>query len=334
MFVSAGNPVLSVPGAELSDALDELDLLVCIDLYRNETAEHADYLLPAADMLERSDYPVAWANLQPTPHVQWTDAVVVPTGERRVEWEIFCDLAVACGASPIGPTATNVLPRLNAVLARLPGGRRFTPDHLLALLLRWGRRTTLAELRANPSGLPLPATEPGSFLGVRVPSPDGLVDLAPRELLIDLGRLEASADELADPPPGTLVLIGRRQRRSHNSWMHNNPGIRQPAGNTALVHPKDAGALGITDGGRVAVRGNGRAVELPVAITEDVAPGVVSVPHGWGHDGDGLRRAGGHAGVNVNEVIGGGQAWMEPVSGQSIMVGHRVEVAPVDDREL
>ena len=142
LLVCAGNPVHSVPGGDLAEALDDLDLLVVIDLYRNETADHADYLLPAADMLERSDYPVAWANLQPTPHVQWTPAVVPPMAERRVEWEIFSDLAHACGAPLVGRTVLNLPGRVNTLLGRLPGEQRITPDRLLALLLRCVRRTT------------------------------------------------------------------------------------------------------------------------------------------------------------------------------------------------
>ena len=331
LFVSAGNPAHSVPGGDLGPALDGLDLLVSIDLYRNETGAHADYLLPAADMLERSDYPVSWANLQPDPHVQWTPAVVPPRAERRVEWQIWEDLAVACGAPALGATVLNLPARWNRVLDRLPGGvggavagrARITPDLPLAALLRWGRRTTMGELRAHPEGVPLPPTEPGSFLGVRVPTADGLVDLAPRELLLDLPRLAAAAGEAA-APEGTLALIGRRQRRSHNSWMHNNPDIGQPDGNPALVHPDDAAALGLADGDRVRIEGNGQAIEVPVAVTTDIAPGVVSVPHGWGHGGGGLARAEGLAGANVNTVIAGGQAHMEPVSGQSIMVAQRV----------
>jgi formate dehydrogenase len=326
LVVSAGNPVHSVPGGSLADALDRLELLVCIDLYRNETAEHADFLLPAADMLERSDFPIAWANLQPTPHAQWTPAVVEPRAERRTEWQIFEDLTRACGAPAVGRSPLQLTGPLNAVLRRLPVGGPVTADTLLGLLLRWGRRTTLAELRANPGGVALPPTEPGSFLGRWVPTPDGLVDLAPRELLADLHRLAAQEAAMAQPPEGTLALIGRRERRSHNSWMHNNPGISQPAANTALLHPDDAERLGISDGAEVVVHGNGRTVRLPVKLTTDVAAGVVSVPHGWGHQRSGLTRARSLAGGNVNEVLAGGDAWMEPVSGQSIMLAQRVTV--------
>jgi anaerobic selenocysteine-containing dehydrogenase len=330
LFVSAGNPAHSVPGSALADALEELDLLVVIDLYANETAAHADYLLPATDMLERSDYPIAWAGLQPTPHAQFTEAVVPPAFERRPEWEIFADLAVACGAAPVGRSLANALPRVNAVLRRLPGVRPITPDTLLALLFRWGGQVTLDQLRDHPEGILLPPTEPGSFLGRRVPTRDGRVKLAPHRILRDLSRLRDREADFGPADDGTLVLVGRRERRSHNSWMHNNPAITQPAANTALLHPADAARLGVADGTTVSVEGaEGGHVEVAVSVTDDIAQGVVAVPHGWGHDGHGGRRASALGGGNVNRVIPGGAAWAEPLSGQAVMLAHRVTVRPV-----
>ncbi|GLZ51984.1 molybdopterin-dependent oxidoreductase [Actinomycetospora sp. NBRC 106378] len=328
LFVTAGNPVHSVPGGELRDALPQLDLLVSVDLYRNETAAHADYVLPATDMLERSDFPASHQSLQVVPHAQWTPPVVAPLGERRTEWRIFSDLALAAGVRPWGTTAAHVLPWLDRLLARLPGrlrGRlRVGPDQVVALLLRWGRRTTLAELRRHPEGVLLPATEPGSFLGRRVATPDGLVDLAPADLLADLARLEAAEADLARP--GVLRLVGRRDRRSHNSWMHNNSHIRQPDGNSALLHPDDGAARGLDDGDLVEVSSPTGRITLPVSLTTDVAPGVVVVPHGWGHAATGPRRARALPGVNVNDVIPGGPAHLDPVSGQAVMLAHEVTV--------
>ncbi|MDO3394862.1 molybdopterin-dependent oxidoreductase [Nocardioides sp. SOB44] len=327
LLVTSGNPVHSVPGGRLAAALERLDLVVSVDLYRNETAAHADYVLPATDMLERSDFPASHQSLQVVPHAQWTPPVVAPLGERRTEWQIFSDLALASGARPWGTTPAHLLPRLNRLLARLPRSPQVGFDQLLAVLLRWGRRTTLGELRRRPEGVLLPPTEPGSFLGHRVATPDGLVDLAPADLVADLDRLAASEADLARP--GVLRLVGRRDRRSHNSWMHNNPYIEQPDGNTALLHPLDAGERGIGDGDEVEVRGAAGAVRLPVKLTTDVARGVVVVPHGWGHRASGASRARARAGVNVNEVVPGGAAHMEPVSGQAVMLAHEVEVSPV-----
>ncbi|MGA8845066.1 MAG: molybdopterin-dependent oxidoreductase, partial [Nocardioides sp.] len=278
LFVTAGNPVHSVPGGALAEALPGLDLMVSVDLYRNETAAYADYVLPATDMLERSDFPASHQSLQIVPHAQWTPAVVAPAAQRRTEWQIFSDLALASGVSPWGATAAHAFPRLNRLLRRLPRSPQITFEHLLAGLLRWGRRTTLRELKRRPEGVLLPPTEPGSFLGSRVATEDGLVDLAPADLVADLARLLAAEAELSRP--GVLRLIGRRDRRSHNSWMHNNSHIRQPDGNAALLHPADASERGITDGSRVEVSSPTGSVEVSVSLTEDVARGVVVVPHG------------------------------------------------------
>lgn len=329
LFVSAGNPVQSVPnGQALEQALDKLDLLVAVDIYPSDTARHADYLLPATDMLERSDFPASHALLQAEPYAQFTEAVVSPKFERRPEWRIYSDLAVACGAKALGKSVCNVLPHLNRWLDRLPGLRAVEPDDLLALLLRWGRQTTLAELRKHPSGVRLAPNQPGSFLGHRVPTKHGRVQLWPEPLRADLPRLER--DRPRPGNTGELRLIGRRQRRSHNSWMHNQPEIRQPDGNVALMHPQDAEARGIDEGDSVEIASAQGSVVIPVELTLDVMPGVVAVPHGWGDRTPELRQAHRLGGANINRVIPGGSAHLDPVSGQAIMVAHTVQVRRAD----
>ncbi|MEM9189876.1 MAG: molybdopterin dinucleotide binding domain-containing protein, partial [Myxococcota bacterium] len=324
LFVSSGNPLHSTPGSAMEDALRELDLLVSIDLYQNETAKHADYLLPATDMLERSDFPVSWTALQPTPHAQYTPRVVSPRFERREEWRIFSDLAVACGAKAFGPSLCQLVPRINGLLGGL--GLEVTPDHLLAALLRWGGQVSLAELRANPGGVFLEATEPGSFLGRRVSTPDGRVTLDAPRILADLPRLEAFEAEQASYPRDELLLIGRRERRSHNSWLHNLPRVRGPSRQEALLHPDDADARGIDDGAVIEICSTEGTIRLHARVTEDIARGVVAVPHGWGHQDAQLSHAAALKGGNINAVIPGGA--MEPVSGQAIMLAHRVRVEP------
>lgn len=332
LFVSAGNPVHSMPnGSELAKALGRLSLLVSIDIYRNETSAHADYLLPATDMLERSDYPASHAMLQATPHVQYTPAMVAPKYERREEWRIFSDLAVACGAKPWGKLG-NVLPRLNRLLARLPGNREVTPDHLLALMMRWGRQVTLEQLEQHPAGVMLPPNEPGSFLGHRVPTKNGKVQLALPDVLGDLPRLEAAESQLG-PRSGRLVLVGQRDRRSHNSWMHHSPHIKQPAGNWVVIHPDDARELSIADGDEVEVGSDQSAIRIRARVSDEMRPGVVAVPHGWGHAGAPEGRARALPGGNINEVIPGGIAHVERVSGMAIMMGHEVRVRPVQSRQ-
>jgi formate dehydrogenase len=330
LFVTAGNPVHSVPDGSrrLVEAMRRLDLVVSIDLYRNETAALADYVLPATDMLERSDFTITHQVLQVVPHVQWTPAVVPPAHERREEWRTFADLAEASGTPLLGATAANALPRLNRLLRRLPGRPELTPDRLIALLLRWGRRTSMRELRRHPEGVLLPRSEPGTFLGRRVRTADGLVHLAPPELVADAARLDELEAELSRTD--VLRLVGRRDRRSHNSWMHGNPRISQPAGgNTVLLHPQDAVERGIAEGDTIEVSSPTGSVRLPCSLTEDVARGVVVVPHGWGHATSGHPRARSLPGANVNDVIPGGPAHMDPVSGQAVMLAHAVEVRRV-----
>ncbi|MEM9696103.1 MAG: molybdopterin-dependent oxidoreductase, partial [Myxococcota bacterium] len=295
LFVSCGNPVHSVPSAgTLREALQDLELLVAIDLYRSETAELAHYILPATDMLERSDFPVSWQPLQPNPFAQYTEAVVEPKAERRPEWQIFSDLAIACGAPLVGKSLCTFLPHINRALTRR-GRSGITPDGLLALLLRWGGKTSLAELKRKPSGIHLPPNRPGSFLKQRVRTPDRRVDLAPPRLMADLPRLERYARNHPSSGRATerLYLIGRRHRKSHNSWMHNNRFIRQPSGNRATMHPVDAAARGLEEDAPIRIANEtGATVELPVRISDEVARGVVAVPHGWGHEhAPGLERA-------------------------------------------
>ena len=292
LFVCAGNPVRSVPG-RLPAALDKLDLLVGIDLYRNDTTARADYLLPATDMLERSDFSLAHTLLQLDPHAQYTSAAVAPKAERRPEWRIFRDMARACGASPLGLT-----------LCGLPGRLGLTLDGVLAGLLRWGGQTTLGKLRAAPRGVDLPATEPGSFLGKRVPR--GRVNLAPASVLADLPRLQTWVEDRENGRG--LQLIGRRRRTHHNSWL---PRGRAEGPLALLIHPDDAAVRGITEGCLVRLRIREAELEAVAKLTADMMLGVVSLPHGAPEPYD------------VNRLI---PLELEPVSGQAVLLGHAVEV--------
>ena len=327
LIVSAGNPVHSVPGNQLREAFKRLDILVAIDIQMSETAQLADYVLPATDMLERSDYPISHSLLMARPWAQYTEAVVPAKFERKPEWWIFSELARRAGASWFGMTPLNALPRLNRLLSMLPGLGPITPDHLIDLILRSGRQVNLKRLRANPQGLPLKLDQPDSFLGKRVPTTDGLVNMAPASLLADLPRLVAmSAAGFVEDDK--LQVIGRRERGSHNSWMHNNPHINHDGGLQVLMHPKDGEARQIVDGGE-AVIGNEQTLSLPVKLTDDVMPGVIVVPHGWGHAGNGGNKARKLPGGNINDVLPDARDHLEPVSGQAIMHGHRVSVRAV-----
>jgi formate dehydrogenase len=327
LFVLAGNPVHSIPGNNMPAAMAELELVVSIDIYQNETAMYADYILPATDMLERSDFPISWTSLRATPFTQYTKRVIAPKFERREEWEILSDLAIACGASPFALTTCNALAHINRWLNWLPGDLRLTPDHILALLLKKGGRTTLKQLRDAPQGVPLPAPPVGLFLGVQVPTIDNKMQLAPVALMEDLSRLDDIAQRLLQQQG--LVLIGQRERKTHNSWMHSSPFIKHKNSNAVLINPADALARNVTDGDIVTLAGNNSELQLPVKITENIMPGVVVVPHGWGHAASGVASAQQSPGENINYIIPGGNGNIEPVSGQAIIHGHSVELSKV-----
>lgn len=329
LIVSAGNPVHSAPGGQkLQEALQKLDLLVAIDLYPNQTSRHAHYLLPATDMLERSDFPVSHTLLQTEPHAQFTEPVVSPSYERRPEWEILEALALASGSSPWGATVCNILAHVNWTLRKIPGIGPVTPDYVLSWLLRWGGQVSLSQLRSNPAGLSLAPTEPGAFLGVRVPTPNGKVNMAPAEVVSDLSRLEQHAEQLESK---ALVLIGRRERRTHNSWMHNNPRIKQSRANVATLHPNDATMRGISEGDMIEISTSSGQIQVRVKISVEVRPGVVAVPHGWGHQDSTLSRARILGGGNINDIIPSGPEHLEPVSGMAMLLGHPVEIRRVDE---
>ncbi|MBL8778652.1 MAG: molybdopterin-dependent oxidoreductase [Acidimicrobiales bacterium] len=333
LFVSAGNPVLSIGNGErLGAALDELELLVCIDLFRNETAEHAHYVLPACSWLERPDVPLvhAFAGLQVDPWLQYTDAVVAPAGERREESWIFARLADACGVG-LGAGAAGFLTR---ALGRLRGvpllGRlaEVSDARLLSLVLAVARHP-VRQLRRHPHGLRLPDVPGGEFLGKRVFTEDGKVHLAPPDFVAAAAGLEADFE--AERTDTGLRLITRRERHSHNSWTHNAEPFVGGDRTTNRLHltAEDAAAAGVRDGGRARVRSKTGEVEVEVTVTDDLMPGVVSLPHGWGHAGTGgLTVARAHAGVNANILTADGPDGIEPLSGMARMTALAVEVEP------
>jgi len=317
LIVLAGNPVLSAPGGErLRRAIASLDLVVSIDLYRNETGALAHWNLPATDWLEREDFPLVQMGMQPEPYVQVSPALSAPRGERRNEADILVDLADAAGLR----------------MFRLPGANAFLRRVGHARLLPWVGRVVGLPMRAatRPGGVLLPEDPPGTFLHA-VPTPDGKVNVAPVEVMAGVEREVARlAVEAAAPPP--LRLIGRRQRRSHNSWMHNLPRLR-PAGDECWlsVHPLDAQPRGLTDGARARLSSPSGSLEVPVRLDDQVMPGTVSLPHGWGHGGGAgwqVAARDGETGANVNALAADGPGALEALSGMARFNGIEVELAP------
>ena len=319
MFVSAGNPVLSVPdGDALETAFGALDLLVSLDFYVNETNRHADYVLPATTFLEREDLPVAFFGFHTTPFAQFTEAVVPPAGEARQEWEIIDDIARRIG---VVPSSVPALRRLRL---------RLKPRMLADLLLRSGpERLSLRALKRRPHGIVLGEYPATGVLREKVRHPDRRVRLDPPPILAELRRLGADADADTASDEFPLRLIGMRELRSHNSWMHNAPLLLRGGRTHALrVHPDDAAAHGLEDGGCARVESKSGAVEIAVMVTDEMTPGTVALPHGWGHRG-GWRLANELGGVNTNLLARAEPEDLEPLAGMAFLNGIRVRLEPV-----
>ena len=345
LITSAGNPVLSTPnGGRLQRALAGLDLMVAIDPYLNETTRFAHVILPPTGPLERSHYEIPLA-LYAVRNVAKYAPPVLPRGpDQRHDWEICIELA----SRLLGPRMLRPLARPGwAVL------RRLGPEALLALGLLagpYGLRRLLAgphglrrlldrrdagggrhgvlslrRLRREPHGVDLGPLRPR--LPGRLGTRDGLVHLAPPEYLADLPRLRG---RLGGEPGAGLVLIGRRHLRSNNSWLHNS--ARLVKGRplcTLLMHPADAAARGLADGAPAVLSSRIGSVEVPVEVTDAIMPGVVSLPHGWGHGRAGTRLsvAGAHPGVSVNDVTD--ERFVDVLTGNAAVSGVPVEVFAV-----
>jgi formate dehydrogenase len=345
LIVSAGNPLLSVPGAQdFERALGKLDLQVGIDLYLNETHRHADYVLPATTFYERDDVPLPLAEIQLTPFIQWTDAVAAPRGEARDDWRIIDDLARQLGFAAVAGVAskwigTSRVARL-AQRAMGVGAHRLTPTKIVDALLRAGRDgdhfglrrggLTLAKLRAQPRGVVLAEHVDTGVLTKRLKHRDRRVHLGDERIAAELTRLLDAPEPSSDYP---LLMIGRREVRSHNSWLHNTPRFRDATRrHRALVNPVDAAAIGVADGGPARVVSARGAIELPVELSEDVAPGTIAVPHGWGHRGAGWQTANEAGGANVNELTSSALDDLEKLSGMAHLNGVPVRLEKVPAR--
>jgi anaerobic selenocysteine-containing dehydrogenase len=333
----AGNPARSTPNsARLEAALDTLEFFVAFDLYINETTRHADVILPPPSPLQRSHYDLAFYQLSARNVANYSPAVLPLEPGEQDEWRTLLRLAgVVAGQGPDVDVdafdrlvASEVLRRegadSEAMLAELEP--RVGPERLLDAMLRLGPYDlTLADLEAAPHGIDLGPLEPRLPEVLRTPS--GKVELAPPPIVADVERLRAA---LARRANGGMVLVGRRQLRSNNSWMHNlDLLVKGKEQCTLHVHPDDAARLGLTDGEPATVTGRTGEVAVPIEVTDAVMPGVVSMPHGWGHDADGsaMAVAAAHAGANSNVLSD--ESVLDALSGNAVFNGIPVEVAPV-----
>jgi anaerobic selenocysteine-containing dehydrogenase len=314
----AGNPVLSTPnGARLDRALQKLEYMVSIDLYRNETTRNANLILPTSFGFERDHYDLAFYALAVRNAARYVKPLMPRPSGVRGDFEVLLDLAQSVRRHGGGRHGRVLSATLRA--ARLLGERR-----LLDLLLRFGpHRLSLKKLEQSPHGIDLGPLRPQ--LPARLGTPGKRLELAPEIFLRDLQRLEA---RLAQPAQEGLVLIGRRALRSNNSWMHNSLRlVKGPAGCVLLMHPEDAAARGLQPGDRARVESRVGSIEAPVGVTPDLSRGVVSLPHGWGHgrDGASLGVAAAHKGVSLNDLTD--EQSVDALSGNAALNGVPVTVA-------
>jgi len=326
LVISAGNPVTSAPNrAEWEEALPQLDLLVSMDFYVTETNRHADYILPATTWLERDDYP--WfigAHMTP-PYAVWTDAVEAPRGEAKPEWWVVAQLGRRLKVEPSAVPAVRALGRL---------GIRLPPAKAIDLFMRTGpegdfyglrpKGLSVKKLRRTPGGRLLADRCPTGVQKKRVFHKDGLVHLDHPEIRRAMDRFAAEGPPEEEFP---LRLVSLRELRSHNTWFHNVDKLMKDRRQTARIHPKDAAELGLSDGEAVAIVSKSGRVEVPVRLTEEMAPGVVALPQGWGHRG-GWRTAVAAGGANYNDLTSSDPDDLD-VSGNAVFNGIPVRLEAV-----
>jgi len=347
----AANPVLSAPdGDRLDKALDALDFMVSVDPYLNETSRHAHVILPPPPPSQSAHHDFAFNTLAVRNQVRYTRPAIPLEPGRMAETEILARLVLAAtgmhGADPsavdamvidatLGKSVTEAHSPVHGrgpkeLAAQLTGENG--AERRLDMMLRlgpygdgFGARPdglSLEKLLAHPHGIDL------GPLGPRLPqplkTPSGKIELLLGPIVDDLPRLRAALRER----PAALVLVGRRHLRSNNSWMHNVPVLTGGSNRCTLhIHPDDAARLALADGMAVRVKGAGGEVTAPVEVTDAVRRGVVSLPHGWGHDraGTRMRHAALDPGVNVNQLLDG--SLLDPLSGTAVLNGVPVELA-------
>ena len=331
LVTSAGNPVLSTPnGGKLDEALQSLEFMVAIDIYINETTRHAHIILPPTFSLEHDNYDAAFHVLAIRNTAKYSPALFERSPDARHDWEIFAALAARLGS------AEGIVEQWMQQ-AKILLGERISPAHIVDLGLRLGpygaglnpfnqkSGLSIKRLRENPHGIDLGPLRPG--LPERLQTKNKKIDLAPEVFCKDLERLDKQRQTA---PKDELLLIGRRELRTNNSWLHNSQRmIKGKPRCTLLMHPQDASRRALVDGQNVQVRSRVGQVDVPLQISDEVMPGVVSLPHGWGHSRKGslLRVAGSLPGVSINDVTD--ESRIDVLSGTAAFSGTPVTVSAI-----
>ncbi|WP_080597629.1 molybdopterin-dependent oxidoreductase [Rhodococcus rhodochrous] len=328
----AGNPVLSTPqGGRLDEALESLDFFVAVDMYVTETSRHADLILPPVSHLEREEFDFLFPVFSVRNNARFNARVFEPAADALEDWQIMSRLILEVVPVPVRSRVTRPL---RALVDRL------SPVRLGALgvltgphgVLRRGRRgLTLGRIRRTPGGIDLGPLEPR--LRSLVATRDRRVQVAPPEFLAEARRLLAEDEKAVRDTEFDLRLIGRRHLRSNNSWLHNIPTMVKGRDRcTVLMHPDDAAARSLVHGQQVTVRSRIGSIVVPVEVSDEIRPGTVAIPHGWGHGekGVGWSTAAAHPGANVNLLHD--PAVIDTFTGTAAVNATMVHVSAADER--
>ena len=296
-----GNPVLSTPnGARLDAALAQMEFFVAIDFYLNETTRHAHLILPPSSPLEREHYDLIFHTLAVRDTAKYSAPVFSKPADARHEWEIMNTIATRLNRGVAAKVRGAALAwggpsmMLDYALRSGPYGKGLSP---------FGRGLSLRALKDQPHGVDLGALKPCLVRKLR--TKDRRINAVPSLFVADIARLESRWFTSAAAAPDALSLIGRRATRSSNSWMHNVERlVRGKNRCTLLMHPSDAASRSLQDGATVRVAARVGSVDAELSVSDEMMPGVVSLPHGWGHGraGTQLRVAAQHPGVSINDL--------------------------------
>jgi formate dehydrogenase len=341
LFVTGGNPLMTMANAgRLEEALSDLELLVVTDIYLNETASLAHYVLPSTSPLQRPDLPFVFPlflGMQSIPYLAATERVVEPEEEQRDEASIYAALARASGVGLFGSKLFQAV--LDGLLwldaHRRPGRPPSLPqERILSLILRITRSGSFKKLLRHPNGQAREGARGDDFLGKRVVTKDGLVHLAPERFLASAEKLRRDFEEELADEQDHFRLITRRAHSTHNSWTQNIVELTKKSGeqtNFLYMHPEDAAQVGLSNGDTADVTSKVATLRVPIRFLPDLMRGTVALPHGWGHQhAAGLSVARKLGGVNVNLLAADGPENVEALSGMAQLTGIRVQVAPAE----
>ncbi|MEP3919421.1 molybdopterin-dependent oxidoreductase [Ascidiaceihabitans sp.] len=306
MITVAGNPVLTAPnGRRIESALKALDFMVSVDIHINDTTQHADLILPGTVALEEPVYDTVFHSFAVRNTANYADALFDRPKGMIPEWEIFARLGNALtGGRDLGPSPSEQL------------------DHALSRGFH-AQAVSVDVLKDHEGSLDLGPLVP--CLAQRLQTPDGRLNLCPDVFVADLPRLLAHET----PTDRPYVMIGRRQVRSHNSWTQNAPRLVKGRNRcTVQINPQDAGDLGIADGAQVRVASRVGHIVVPAEVTDDMAPGVVSIPQGWGQGGGQLSAATQTLTASINDLTDDKR--VDVLTGNAAFNGLPVSLTPVE----